>query len=310
MSVKGSFSVHFTWDGSDQVLLNTDITAIAAYGIEDDGYSSLSVSLSVNSGFLNVSTLLGGSAVDTSDYDLLGASSLEIWIFIYSNTISVYCNGRWVYSYVTSFIKYIAYATVASLVTNSTLTNIRREEIPDWRDAVYVDYESTGDNALQSIYQQRPVWMFPTADRELSFTYHTTKDVVPGHHIWSYDDKHVDVTDAASDGLVYYYDVGISTYPLAAKELGLVTRLYRLSELDIGGVEAARTIQEIALEHMNPVEMDMRLDPSVEISDRISVDLIVTGTGTNITDDVIVEDTNLSVQNGNYAMHITGRRNK
>ena len=311
MSVKGSFSVHFTYAGGT-VLLATDITGIHALIPVDtvETYKTLSVSLGISAGVATVSVLFDGTAVDTSDYTVGAADFYDVWIFVYSTTVTVYVNKRWVYTYTMSFVKYVAYTTVASLTTSETLTNIRREEIPDWRDAVYVDYESTGDNALQSVYQQRPVWVFPQPGRTLAFTYHTTKDQIPAHHVQSYSDKQVNVTDASSDGLVYYYDVGVSAYALAAKEIGLVTRLYRLSELDIGGVEAAKTIQEIALEHRNPVDVDVRPDPRIEISDRLIIDLIVTGTLTHITDDVIIEDASIQIEDGRYAMHINGRRNK
>jgi hypothetical protein len=314
MSVKGSFSVHFTWDGSDPVLLNTDITAIGAYGVEseeeDEGYLPLSLLLSVSIGKITVETRLDNSTVDAADYDIGGATLLAMWVFIYSNAISIYCNGRWIYSYVMSFTKYVAYTTVASLVTSATLTDIRREEIPDWRDAVFVDYEATGDGALQSVIQQRPIWTFPAIDRVLSFTYHAIKDTLTAIRVHNYNNEEVNPADLSSDGLVNYYDVGVSSYALAAEEIGLVTRLYRLSELDIGGIEAARTIQEIALEHSNPIDGQMRLDPRIEISDLLHFDLICTGTGTHIEDDAIVENVEITLQDGVYNQHITGRRNK
>jgi hypothetical protein len=322
MSVKGSFSIHFTYAPNDSlsVLLETDITGIAAY-LPDvtANYKPLSVNIgtATYSGdrYLEVSTLLDGVVVNKSD-GLIGPtalSELNIWIYIYNNAVTVYCNDRWYYTYVLSFSKYLAYVVVATLKAvgaGATLTNIRREEIPDWRDAVFVDYEATGDNALQSIYQQRPVWIFPQPGRVLAFTYHTTKDQVDAIKVKSYSDKQVNNQDISSDGLVYYYDVGVSCYEAAAKEVGLVTRLYRLSELDIGGVEATRTIQEIALEHRNPVDAEQRLDPRLEISDRSMYDMIVTGTEMHIVDDVIVEDISLSIENGKSSMRVTGRRNR
>lgn len=313
MAVKGSFSVHFTRAGALSVVLNTDITGVANYFkdvVEDGDYKPLSVKVENNGNFIEVTTRLDGTPVHKSDYEIGAAASYNIWIFIYGQAITVYCNDKWIYTYVMSYTKYVAYKAVCTLVSGTTLTDIRIEEIPDWRDAVYVDYEATGDNALQSIYQQRPVWMFPTPDRAISFTYHTTKDQVPAHHIWQYNDRQVNGSDISSDGLVYYYDVGVSTYALAAKEVGLVTRLYRLSELDIGGIEAARTIQEIALEHRNPVNSVMRIDPRLEISDRLIFSLVVSGTGTVITDDVIVEDISITIQDGAYNQRVSGRRNK
>jgi hypothetical protein len=322
MTVKGAFSLRYTYtaDNAKSVLLVTDITGIAAYLDDTETYRVLSVKVGTathsSQRFLVVQTLLDGTVVDKSDIqisDTTTVPALNIWIYIYDTAISVYCNGRCVYSYVMAFALYTGYVTTAHLQAlggSISITNIRREEIPDWRDAVYVDYEATGDNALQSIYQQRPVWVFPQPGRVLAFTYHTTKDQVDAIKVKRYNDKQANNGDISSDGLVYYYDVGISAYEAAAKEVGLVTRLYRLSELDIGGVEATRTIQEIALEHRNPVDSDQRLDPRPEISDRMMYDLVVTGTLTHIIDDSIIEDISISIADGQYQMHVTGRRNR
>jgi hypothetical protein len=324
MNKNGAFSLRYTYTVNDAIslLLETDIQGIAAFGKEntdpDKGYKVLTIQIGTTTHggnrYMQVSTLLGGTIVDTSDFPIGNTTNpaLDVWIYIHDVAISVYCNNRWVYSYVMALTKYADYTTVADLKALGgavTLTNIRREEIPDWRDAVYVDYETTGDNALQSIYQQRPVWIFPETDRAIAFTYHTIKDTVAANHVWSYDNKQVNNNDISSDGLVYYYDVGISTYALAAEQVGFITRLYQLSELDIGAVEATHTIQEIALEHRTPITAQMRLDPRPEISDLMHFDLIVAGTKTHITEDAIIEDIQISLENGSFSMTMNGRKN-
>jgi hypothetical protein len=53
----------------------------------------------------------------------------------------------------------------------------------------------------------------------------------------------------------------------------------------------------------------MRLDPRPEISDLMHFDLIVAGTKTHITEDAIIEDIQISLENGSFSMTMNGRKN-
>jgi hypothetical protein len=191
-----------------------------------------------------------------------------------------------------------------------TVENVCLREIPDAREAVFVDYEATTESAIQSVIQQRPIEINPEVGREINFTYDATKDDVPGHHIFSYEDTEQDNMQLSSDGIVYYENVGVSINEDTAKEVGFITRMYRLSELSSGAIEAAAKYQRSALQrrHQSSITMQ-RIDPRIEIRDVILIDLIATGTLRHIVDEVIVEDISISISDGAYSTNISGRRN-
>lgn len=335
MSTRGAFSLFFQVDTSTIAvnLLDLDFLldtlGIAAYQPSDTEYGEIGFFIHaydneytdtkiIKCGATLTDTVYSNTTiVDEGEQLALGPAGdylLDFHIIMFDTCLSIYCNNVWIYSYVFAYVDYVNYAPVISLTNNSgddcTLLNVRREEIPDQREAIYIDYESTGDNAIQSVYQQRPVRIYPQVDRSLGFTYRAIKDEHTPHHVLAYSIGEVAVTDLSSDGLVYFYDVGVSLDANVAKEVGLVTRLYRLSELNTGGTEAVKSIQEIALEQRNPINVTMRLDPRLEISDMLILDHNVTGTNTNISDEVIAEDIEISIQNGSYQMRVPGRRNK
>jgi hypothetical protein len=317
---KGAVSLRFTYTPSDSayLLVKTSIIGIPAYELDSFGYHLLDIKIvsdsDGNDRYFWISTLLNSTPVDTSVflfYNIPTAQPIDVWIYLFDTNVSVYFNGNWVYSYVMAFSDYLSYTPTISIKAvggSIALSNIRREEIPDQRDAVYVDYESTGDNAIQSIYQQRPVLTSPDVENIMNFTYGATLDEVPSNFVRQYSLGEVVPSDLSSDGLVYYYDVAISVSAEVAKEVGFITRLYRLSELNSGGQEATNRIQKIALGHRHPVQLVQRLDPRLQLFDRIIIDLVVSGTETHITDDIIVEDIDISTVNGKYASTITGRR--
>jgi hypothetical protein len=228
------------------------------------------------------------------------------------NAVSIYCNDLWVYTYVFGLVNWPDVVQVAlknsSASQDVTVTDIRLIELADPREAVYIDYEATVDSAIQSIIQQRPIQIFPEVGREIAFTYSAVKDVVGAHHVTSYEEATKDSQSLSSDGLVYYTDVAISVSRKTAEEVGLITKLYRLSELNSGALNAAARLQELALERRKMVTINMRLDPRIEIADNLLIDEILSGTGTHIVDNVIVEDVSISIQNGNYSMRIVARR--
>ncbi|MFH1118598.1 MAG: hypothetical protein V1775_02160, partial [Bacteroidota bacterium] len=231
----------------------------------------------------------------------------------YDTYISAYCNDRWIYSWAVSTVSYTDDADViASLQANGAtveLRDIRRTELCDVREAVYVDYEATSENAIQSVIQQRPVEIVPGTGRTLEFAYTATKDEVTGHHVRTFAPTVQDNTQLSSDGIVYYRDVGISLDANTAEVVGLITRLYRLSELDSGAVRAARKYQEKALEQRLLSTITQRLDPRFEVRDIYNLSLITSGTLRSIEEELIIENIDISLENGQYSMTISAREN-
>jgi hypothetical protein len=108
--------------------------------------------------------------------------------------------------------------------------------------------------------------------------------------------------------MTYFRDVGISLSEDTAANVGFITRLYRVSELDNGAVEAVAKMQRMALERRDMIEILGRLDPRLEILDLMEIDHVLTSTGREITEVVIIESLEISLSDGQYTLRTTGRR--
>jgi len=236
-------------------------------------------------------------------------NKLHVKVIMAVKSISVYCNDEWIYTHVFRDVMWPeAPKLYLSRSSSFLIENIKRVELSDRREAVYVDYEATADSAIQSVIQQRPVQIFPEPGRANAYTYSAVRDLVNLHNVNSYEVVIRDNQNLSSDGLVYYLDVGVSISKETAKNVGLITKLYRLSELNNGAIEAASRIQKLALQQREMVSITMRLDPRIEIGDNLLLDVNLTGTGTHLTDSVIVENISIAVQNASYQMSISARR--
>jgi len=249
--------------------------------------------------------------VDCADYDLETASidTLRFRVVLANSTVSIECCGVRIYTHTFRGAEWpdIATAKIYS-IDGIELSSVIVSELRDSREAVFIDYESNADSAIQSIIQQRPVQIFAEVGREVSFTYSAARNTAGAHHINSYSETTRDNAQLSSDGLVYYTDVAISISKETAEQVGLITKLYRLSELNNGALNAASRLQQVALEKRKSITIACRLDPRYQIADRLLINQVLTGTGTELSDDIIIEDITINIQNGNYSMSITGRR--
>jgi hypothetical protein len=302
----------------ETVTLITNITGIRSFaGTEDLTLLPISVTIGMyNDGddYVVVQTLLGDEVVDQSDYfydQTIADKTFDVRIFFFNARISVYLNDKWVYTYGLRTVSYPVTITQTLRADGNdiTLSDLRRVELADGREAVYVDYESNSDNAISSIIQERPIESLAAIDRMIEFTYDATKDDRNALKISSYEDQVADNSQTSSDGLVYSMDVGISLDAFTAEELGLITRLYRLPELDSGIDRAVAAIQRRARQSRIKVGTSGRFDPCLEISDVLVLDgVVVTGTSRIVSDRVIVEDVTFSVADGECRQSSSGRR--
>jgi len=320
MAEHGSLDIFFSFAPilGRTIVLTTDIQAFPAYYTTADVAAALKVSVEAETidgdRYVKFKTLIGADVVDVSNFQLGEDTALdfEIRIFIYDQYVSGYCNGRCVYSYALGSVTYLSTVTASLSVTVGalTLTNISRVELADQREAVYVDYEANTESAIQSVIQQRPIEINAGIDRNLEFTYSAVKDTVPAHHVKKYEDTLEDNLQLSSDGIVYYEDVGVAIDEATAEQVGLITRMYRLSELSAGAIEAARKYQITALQKRHALVVDARLDPRLEARDILTMDLIVTGTQRHIEDSIIIEGVQIRLEDGAYRMTISGRKNQ
>ena len=100
----------------------------------------------------------------------------------------------------------------------------------------------------------------------------------------------------------------MSLSELTAREVGLITRLYRFSELDSGALQAARRVQQVAAEQRKMITVTGRFDPRLQIADVLSIDTIITSTLRHVVDEIIVENITPNLSNGTYSMQVVGRR--
>ena len=150
--------------------------------------------------------------------------------------------------------------------------------------------------------------ILPHVNRKLTFTYAAEKDTINAVKVNKYEEGYSHPSTMSSDGLVYFDEVGVSIDLLTAEEVGLITKLYRLSELNTGAEQATATLQKRARESRIKHTVVQRLDPRVELTDVLHVDLTTTSTNRHIVRDIIVEDARISIRHGDTSMTITGRR--
>lgn len=315
----GSLEVFYTYPSntakSIELLTNIQGVKQFAVGFEELEDCQVNVTSLLDTGeiFVKVQVLLGGVVIDESDFPTYQGSNIDfaVRIFFFDHLLSVSLNDKWVYSYAFATMAYSADGTTASLKmegATTTVTDIRRVELSDGREAVYVDYEASTDNAIQSVIQQRPVQVLPHVNRKLTFTYAAEKDDVDAVFVEKYEEQYTHPGSLSSDGLVYAEDVGVSIDLETAKEVGLITKLYRLSELNTGAEEAAYMMQKRAREQRIRKTVTQRLDPRIEVTDVLHLDLVTTSTNRHLVEDIIVEDVRISLRDGDSSMVISGRR--
>lgn len=223
--------------------------------------------------------------------------------------ISVSYDGAWVHTFTLAYADWPEQASLTLAASTAVeLADLRVVELDDWRDAVYIDLETSSRNAISSVIQQRPVEAYGRWDGRMDFYY---SPVVRYSVTISYireleQDSHDQ--GAVSDGLVYGINVDVINDAATAEELGFITRLFRLPELDRGAVRAARVLAEQARQRLNPRTLLLRPNFTVEVGDLISYTFVKTGSGVVVEEQVIVEQISFSdILDGRKSMTITGR---
>jgi len=317
----GGIEIFFTYTPSDllSIFLVTNIMGLPSFAnSEDEVVRAVSVKISSRTDvsgkiFVVVSTYLASTEIDKSDYprDFEEYSVFNVRVFLFNDRISVYINSKWVYSYCLGAVSYpdVITQSLNPVGDGVTVTNVRVVELCDGREAVYVDYESTSDNAISSIIQERPIEVLSAVGRAAEFTYGYTKNNVGAQKIDSYDESEADNSQMSSDGLVYARDVSISIDTYIAEHFGLITRLYRLPDIDNGIARAIKAIQRKARQSIYHVDTAGRLDPRLEVADvHVFDNVIVTGTGRVINVNNIIEDIGITISDGVYRQTTKGRR--
>lgn len=247
------------------------------------------------------------------------ASAHSVRLLFHEEFCSIYADGTWVmtFAFRENLIEFppndeqlyiYAYAS-----TSKSITDVKIVELFDWREAIYVESEMSAQSALGSVIQERPVEVAPLPNGGLQFSYNIVRDTITytdaqTKRIFSKHQREDGTSpDAGSDAMVYYSDITFAECTKFAEEDGFLTRVFKLSGLDTGAGTAARIILEKAFERQYIHNITMRPDPRIEIGDKVTFTYTVPGTGTVINYTMIVEQITIGIEEGAYAMNITGR---
>ena len=239
---------------------------------------------------------------------------------------SVYIDDQWVYTFTyrkydkdaddfTNMIKWPDEMVNLYIYADGsrTVTNVLVTELFDWREAIYIESEMSASSALGSVIQERPIEIFPTVLGGLSFSYNierdeiTYTDAISTRIVHAHDRINTTSPDAGSDAIVYFRDVDFATDLNFADEEGFLTRVFKLSGLETGAKNAALLLLEKANERQYIHNLDVRPDIRLEQGDRIIFTYTLTGTGTVIAYEVIIESISMRIMEGGSDMTVTAR---
>jgi hypothetical protein len=249
----------------------------------------------------------------------LGVSTAHsVRVLFHEEFISVYADNIWLHTFAypedhlhwpDDELDMYMYSSAAKTVTTCTVV-----ELFDWREAIYVESEISAQSAIGSVIQERPVEIFPTSDGGLSFSYNLKRDTITYTTAITkvifrrHEEKDQGNKEAGSDAIVYYKDIDFVTDNSFADDQGFLTRVLKLSTLETGASRAAQILLEKANEHQYMHTIQMRPDMRIEYGDILSFTYTLTGTGTSIQRDVIVEGITMAITEGTSEMVITARK--
>lgn len=254
-------------------------------------------------------TILHAYAHDTS------TSTQKFRVMVMKDNIGLYQNGQWVTTISTDEIVYEKdLAIILAATASTTLSNIKISDLSDWREAIYIDLETDGMSALNSIIQQRPVEQTLKSDGSLSFMYEPIRNTVSAiRQPRTHNEAHTIPAEGASDAIIYgLKDVKTIQNAGFAHDLGFATRMMRMPDLGNGAMRAARLILQKILEARIQHDCSIRVDLAVEPGDVYSFSYVAAGTGASVSVQMVVEsctlDHRVSGSKITTKMNITGRQ--
>ena len=292
-------------------------------------YIQVITNVNISSGSTVANTILEvGLSSDGEYYISAGSNELGLWekyyfeevipyalrFFMHDNFISFYANERWIHTIYFPNIDYPEYEDLEiSLLSSGSMLvqDITLVDLCDWREAIYIDFDTVALNAISSVIQQRPVEIRPTYLGECRFQYSNDekRDVVDLYKglVKSVSEKK-DANSVISDAIVYGSEVQVITREESAGLHGFITRIIRVPELDTGADRAAKEMMKRAEQQSTVYTIAIRSDLRVEIGDVLEFTATLSGTGRIITISCIVETITVGMKNAIFEMTITGRK--
>jgi hypothetical protein len=236
-----------------------------------------------------------------------------VQIVYYHEYISVSFDGVGVHNFYPESVTYYTDDTEVSIRCSYavTLANVRLKELYDWREAIYADIESTSQAAISTVIQQRPVEIFGSSNGSLRYQYFplTRPQKTLGSFVQSHSVTRNPNNQICSEGIVYFTNTGIKLDQPAFDNFGFITRTFRMPDLDSGAMKATFVMQLRARQAVESHDIVCRFDPTLEVGDQLTHNIVLPGTGTNVTLVTIIEAISISMSSGRFAMKIKGRGN-
>lgn len=310
----GGYDIEFDCpDLSDQaVMIRSNIAVtVADAATSGSGANDIIIGNSGGSGgyyYVSVEDMNGYEVEKYFTDDLLRMGRVRV--VFHNEFATIYVDERWVYTF--SFEKvYIPDVVTLALHTSGgsiTVTNIRKKELSDWREAIFIDMETTSQNAISSVVLQRPLDPRTNYEGDLVFEYEPVRSymaVMP--FVRKHNLRESESSQAASDAIVYFTRAAVVIDETFLNNYGFVTRMYRLPDLDNGAIHAAKIMQNKARQRLRMHTVTGRWYPEYELQDRARISTYLTGTGTLDEFDISIESISLSISEGEASMQMTGR---
>ncbi len=242
----------------------------------------------------------------------------QIRILFHNEFCTVYIDDSWAYTFAFACTRYpdvlsaeMAYydGTEAQSGTIS-ISNVVIKELCDWRDAIFIDLETNTANAIQSIIQQRPIEILPRSNGAIDFFYEpNTRSQVALSNIRKHTITEDDSKSASSDGIVYFSDVAVISDEDTLEDVGFITRMIRVPELDSGALRAAKVAQKRARQSMYKHHIEGRINLALEVDDVANTSYTPANEHQAHNHSFIVETIQIDLSNGNFTMVAEGRKN-
>lgn len=326
--LRRAYSGHYSPHGFDVTLVIPGLTIDGQYvGINtsaafDDGsappYGFNIVARRYSSTSLHITTLNANLAImETIKIASDPASSHTLRLVMYGNFCVVFCEGKWVHTFIFKSVDYSNMdkpCTDIYIRTSINLTNmsVTIADIAKWRDGIFIEMSAPTQSALGSIIQERPISIIPHYDGSLEFAYLsslTDLSATPALELHTDTLRSHQVTqtinpEACSDAVLYYADVAVAKDTAFAIDNGYACRILSLPNLEADEATfAANLILRSAREHEEVHQITLRPDLRLEPGDIIRVQYDISATNTHRdTGSLLIESVSLESPKNSMAV--------
>jgi hypothetical protein len=240
----------------------------------------------------------------------IGTEHHTFRVLFHDNFATAYIDDRWGYTFCLEEIVYANTCNIYLLASeDTTFTDVYMIELSDWSEAFYIDLDTDGMVAISQVIKERPVEIVSRTNGSVKYSYNEVRDnvVIPANYVKSFNESRRMPSGCGSNAIIYSDIVRTLQYSPYLEKYGFATRIFRLPNLTIGSLKAAKLLLKRGMESSEKYGFTYRPDPRIEVGDKASVNFEVIGTGLTIVKDIVVEKFSINLQDGKYGMSINGR---